>query len=186
MVVKPAVGAGGRDAASYASHEHDLARTHVRQLHALGRTALLQPQLALVAADGEWALIYLGGSYSHAVNKRGRLPHAGRVEALFAAQENASHTPGTDQLAVAEAAVGYATARFGVPTYARVDLVRGDDGQPCVLELELVEPTLFLKYADREAAARLARCADSLNSGGQSQVLVRVRRQPRWSDGAMS
>jgi len=28
--------------------------------------------------------------------------------------------------------------------YARVDLVDGPDGQPCVMELELVEPNLFL------------------------------------------
>ncbi len=157
VVVKPAVGAGGRDTAVYASEEHDLARAHVGELHTAGRTALLQPALASVAAEGEWALIYLGGVYSHAVNKRVRLPRAGRVDGLFAAQENAPHTADAQQLTVAEAAMEYATGRFGVPTYARVDLVRGEDGQPRVLELELVEPTLFLKYADREAAARLAR-----------------------------
>jgi hypothetical protein len=39
--------------------------------------------------------------------------------------------------------------------YARVDLIRDDDGAPCLLELELVEPSVFLEYADG-AAARFA------------------------------
>src|SRR4051812_11150778 len=125
--------------------------------------------------------------HSHAVSKRVRLPHAGRVEGLFAVQENVSHTPGADQLAAAEAAVGHATGRFGVPTYARVDLVRGDDGQPCVLELELVEPTLFLKYADREPAAHLAHVlTHSTRASIFRNSCLSVRRQLRGSDGAMS
>lgn len=55
-------------------------------------------------------------------------------------------------------AVDLVTRRFGVPLYARVDLVRDDDGRPCVLELELVEPSLFLPQAPLEATARLASC----------------------------
>ena len=42
------------------------------------------------------------------------------------------------------------------PTYARVDLVRDDTGGFCVLELELVEPSLFLAYAEPAAAERFA------------------------------
>lgn len=48
------------------------------------------------------------------------------------------------QRAVADAALAYVTGRFGVPTYARVDLVTDQDGRPRVLEVELVEPWLFL------------------------------------------
>lgn len=78
-----------------------------------------------------------------------------RIEGLFAAEANPTHTADADQLAVAAAAIEYVTARLGVPTYARVDLVRSDDGRPCVLELELVEPSLFLPQADPGALARL-------------------------------
>ena len=46
------------------------------------------------------------------------------------------------------------TRRFGVPL-ARVDLVRNDDDKPCVLELELLEPSLFLPQAPSGAVARL-------------------------------
>jgi hypothetical protein len=57
---------------------------------------------------------------------------------------------------VARAAVGVVAADVGTPTYARVDLVRADDGSYCVLEVELVEPSLFLPQADPGAAERFA------------------------------
>jgi hypothetical protein len=59
-----------------------------------------------------------------------------------------------EQVAVAAAVVDLAAARFGVPTYARVDVVRGDDGRMCVLEVELVEPSLFLPEGGPDAVAR--------------------------------
>ncbi len=46
-------------------------------------------------------------------------------------------------------------ARFGIPTYARVDLVRDDSGASCVLEVELVEPSLFLPEAGPRRLSRL-------------------------------
>ncbi len=156
LVVKPAVGAGARDASSYGAEHRDLAVAHVRRLHDEGRAVLVQPQLASVAADGEWPLVFFDGTFSHAARKRVELPRAGRIGRLFAPEHNVAHTPDADQLEVAHAALAVATERFGAPTYARVDLVRGDDGRPCVLELELVEPSLFLPQADPGAPARLA------------------------------
>lgn len=155
LVVKPAVGAGSRDAASYGADQHDLATAHVARLHADGQTVLVQPFLASVARDGEWPLVFLGGVYSHAASKRVALPRAGSVDDLFAMETNTAHVASQDQIAVAQAAVALVSARFGTPAYARVDLVRDDDGRSCVLELELIEPSLFLPYADEAAADRL-------------------------------
>ncbi len=157
VVVKPAIGAGSRDAASYQANDLCLASAHVQRLLTSGRTAIVQPLLTSVAAHGEWALIYLAGTHSHSVNKRVSLSHAGQVKGLFAPQTATAHLADPDQLAVAGAVIEHVSAKFGVPTYARVDLVRGDDGQPQVLEVELVEPTLFLQRADNDAPARLAR-----------------------------
>jgi hypothetical protein len=53
------------------------------------------------------------------------------------------------------------TDRFGVPLYARIDLVRDDHGNPCVLEVELVEPSLFLPQAPPEALDRLVSALQS-------------------------
>ncbi|MGL5858163.1 MAG: ATP-grasp domain-containing protein [Angustibacter sp.] len=167
FVVKPAVGAGSRGAASYnpGHHDlnhhdlnhHDLAAAHVRRLHAAGSTALVQPRVASVAHHGECALVFLGGEYSHAARKRVRLPHASAVDDLFAAEDLQPVTADTDQRAIAQAVLEMVTARFGVPTYARVDLVQDDAGQPMVLEVELVEPSLFLPQAGPQAVHQLVR-----------------------------
>ncbi|HEY5664408.1 MAG TPA: hypothetical protein VIS05_10270 [Ilumatobacter sp.] len=155
FVLKPAVGAGGRDAAWYGPEQHGLAARHVERLHAAARTVLVQPLLASVAADGEWPMIFLGGKFSHAANKRVELPRAGAVDDLFAAETNTGHLADAAQIEVAAAAVEVVATRFGAPAYARVDLVRDAAGRCCVLELELVEPSLFLAHADPSALDRL-------------------------------
>lgn len=156
FVVKPAVGAGSKDAASYGPDQQDVARDHVARLHDAGQVVLVQPYVASVATEGEWALVYLGGRFSHGASKRVALPRAGLVEELFAAETNAPHEATPDQRAAADAALAHVQERLGTPAYARIDLVRHDDGDYRVLEMELVEPSLFLPYADASAADRLA------------------------------
>ena len=156
FVVKPAVGAGSRDAASYRADQHDTAVAHVARLHASGQVVLVQPFLKSVATDGEWPLVFFDGRFSHAASKRVALPQAGAVDDLFAAETNASYVATAAQIDVAQAAVDFVSDRLGTPTYARVDLVRDDAGQFCVLEVELVEPSLFLPYTDSAAAERFA------------------------------
>ncbi|RIJ69730.1 hypothetical protein D1871_21620 [Nakamurella silvestris] len=155
FVVKPAVGAGSRDAASYGPEQHDVATGHVARLHGSGTTVLVQPFLASVAAVGEWPMVFFEGSFSHAANKKVALPRAGTVESLFAAETNRPHTASATQIVVAQAAVDLVSAHLGTPAYARVDLVRDDDGGYCVLELEMIEPSLFLPYTDSAAVDRL-------------------------------
>ncbi len=154
FVVKPAVGAGSRDASSYGADQHAAAAAHVGRLHASGQTALIQPFVTSVATEGEWPLLFFGGQFSHAANKRVTLPRAGIVDDLFAAETNSEHVATADQIEVAQAAVDMVSQRFGTPTYARVDLVRDDAGRFCVLEVELIEPSLFLFCADADAVER--------------------------------
>ncbi|EWM18891.1 hypothetical protein KUTG_09195 [Kutzneria sp. 744] len=156
FVVKPAVGAGSRDAAWYGPDEHGNATAHVARLHAAGLTVLIQPLLASVAEDGEWPMVFFGGTFSHAASKRVTLPRAGAVEALFAAEANTEHSASPDQIFVATKALESVGRRLGTPAYARVDLVRDDNGRYCVLEVELIEPSLFLPFADATAADRFA------------------------------
>ena len=148
FVVKPAVGAGSRDAASYSGDQHEIANIHIARLHAIGQTVLIQPLLKSVAQDGEWPLVFFNGKFSHAANKRVTLPRAGTVDDLFAAETNTAHIATVPQIKVAQAAIDLVSNKFGPPTYGRVDLVRDDQNNFCVLELELIEPSLFLCYAD--------------------------------------
>ncbi|SDK12507.1 hypothetical protein SAMN05428985_102789 [Nocardioides sp. YR527] len=165
FVVKPSVGAGSRDAASYGTEDHAAAAAHVARLHADGQVVLVQPFLKSVPVDGEWPMVFFDGRFSHAASKRVDLPRAGAVDDLFAVETNAAHTAAQDQIEVAQAAVDLVTSRFGTPTYARIDLVRDNDGRYCVLEVELVEPSLFLPQADPAAADRLAAVLTSPRDG---------------------
>ena len=69
-VVKPAVSAGSRNTNRYVAGDHDdLATDHVRSLLDAGRTVMVQPYLDAIDTDGETALLYFGGEFSHAVRK---------------------------------------------------------------------------------------------------------------------
>ncbi|MCR6699898.1 MAG: hypothetical protein NVV68_01420 [Dokdonella sp.] len=164
VVVKPAVGAGSRDAERHPRNAPAAAVAHIARLLEAGRSALVQPYLDRVDVDGETALIHLDGRYSHAIRKGPLLRRAApATRALFAAERIGAREPGADERALAERVL--AAVPFDGPlTYARVDLVRAGDGTPCVLELELVEPSLFFDHAPG-SAARLAEA-----------ILRRVRR----------
>ena len=69
FVVKPAVGAGSRDTQRYARAQAFAAANHVGRLLAAGRSVLLQPYLPSVDVDGETALLYFDGEFSHAIRK---------------------------------------------------------------------------------------------------------------------
>ncbi|MGR7002154.1 hypothetical protein ACU686_35965 [Yinghuangia aomiensis] len=149
FVVKPAVSAGARDSARYAEGHHEAAVRHVAALHAAAATAMVQPYLSRID-EGERALVFIGGAFSHAMRKgpvltdlavidNNRVAHPGLVP----------HKPSDAELDLAAAALGAAAAAS--PTddllYARVDMALADDGSPVVMELELVEPNLFLAHS---------------------------------------
>ena len=114
---------------------------------------MVQPYLPEVASSGEWSLLYFGGVFSHAVLKR---PAAGdyRVQSQFGGSVEALDPPALLLDAgrrVLDAAVA---AGYGPLDYARVDGVVVD-GRLLLMELELIEPYLFLG-THPPAAERLA------------------------------
>lgn len=144
FVVKPVFGAGARLAARYTPAERGTAAAQVARLHAGGLTAMVQPYLERIDVSGERALQYAGGRLLHASRKRAVLSPGTAYDAQKTAHPGLEPwTPTAAELAVAESALA---AVPGAPEllYARVDLVDGPDGAPCVMELELVEPNLFL------------------------------------------
>jgi glutathione synthase/RimK-type ligase-like ATP-grasp enzyme len=151
MVVKPAVGAGSRDARRHARAATAEILAHLQPLLAAGRSMMLQPYLEGVDRDGETALVFIEGRFSHAIRKGPLLPAgAPSTAGLFAPEEITPRSPSADEIAVAARAV--AQVPFGQLLYARVDLIRDATAQPRVLELELAEPSLFLAYAPQSAA----------------------------------
>ena len=149
VVMKPAVSVGAIGALM-AKASDPAAGDHLRRLAAEG-DVLVQPFVSTIQHEGESSLLFFDGRPSHAVRK---LPAAGdyRVQDHHGGTVR-SHTATEAELAVADAALAAAP---GDTTYARIDLVATSDG-PCVMELELIEPELFLRF-DEGAADRYARC----------------------------
>ncbi|MFE9018628.1 RimK family alpha-L-glutamate ligase [Streptomyces sp. NPDC007808] len=143
-VVKPTSGAGARFAARYTPEDHDTAVRQLARMHAEGFTAMVQPYLANIDVSGERALQFYGGRLLHASRKGAVLTRGTPYDERKVAHPGLEPwTPTPAELAVAERALA-AVPRADELLYARVDLVDGEDGLPRVMELELVEPNLFL------------------------------------------
>lgn len=155
FVVKPSVGAGSRDTERHVRTRVEPAVSQARRLLDAKRSVLLQPYLDSVDRDGETALVYFAGKFSHAIRKAPLLPPGltgSPAVGLFAPEQITPRIPGADELLVADKVL--AALPFEMPLYARIDLIRDATGAPTLLELELTEPSLFLAHA-AGAAERL-------------------------------
>ncbi len=149
IVIKPVVGANANDTFWL---RPDSPASDLEQIELLysGRLALLQPFIPSVIEYGETSLVFFDGEYSHSVLKT---PKAGD----FRVQEE--HGSRIQPIAPDPALIDFSQrALETIPQrtlYGRVDLVTLPNGQPAVMELELIEPSLYLTY-DSDSAARLA------------------------------
>lgn len=162
VIVKPAVSAGARGVARFPGGSAG-AGEHLRALSEAG-DVLVQPFLPEVA-DGERSLVFVDGHFTHAVRKQ-------PADGEFRVQEQHGGTnhpveasPADLRLAdLALAAVPAETLAGSGLLYARVDVV-GPVDVPLLMELELIEPGLFLELAqaavDRMADAIIARLANA-------------------------
>lgn len=127
---------------------------------------MIQPYQPSVDATGETALVFIAGQFHHAAHKRAVLrpdemapmrdDAIGGAEVMYGSDIAEPGAADATEIAVGNQAIAFVRERFEVaPLYARVDLVRGSDGMPLVLELEAVEPNLFLRFSEG-AADRLA------------------------------
>jgi hypothetical protein len=155
FVVKPTVSAGARGAQVFDADRHAQARAHVARLHAAGHNVLVQPYLdAVDGEEGETALVFIDGELSHAMQKGPLLAlDVAPIEVGFREEQMSVAAPAPDVVALGRRAHALVQERFGRPLYARVDVLRDADGQPAVLELELIEPSLFLDFAPGSAEA---------------------------------
>lgn len=144
FVVKPTAGAGARYAARYRPEQHEEARAHIERMHGEGITAMVQPYMPRIDTTGERALVFVGGRFLHAIAKNAVLSPDTRYDARKVAHPGVRPwTPTEAELAAAERAMAAVPGRPEL-LYARVDLVDAEDGTPRVMELELIEPQLFL------------------------------------------
>lgn len=119
-----------------------------QMLENFDRPVLMQPYLESVESAGELSLVFVAGEYSHALRK---IPARGdfRVQPLYGGTHEAVEAS-AEELGIAQRAVALAP---GDPMYARVDMVASESGAPLVIELELIEPSLYLDIAPPTAVA---------------------------------
>ena len=141
LVIKPPVSAS-------AAGTHRLGPNDDLPPDSRSRPMIVQPLIEEIARTGEFSLMLFAGEYSHAVVKRPKSgdfrvqPHLGGVTLPSKAP------PGAEQLARQALAAAPAHA-----TYARVDIVPDDEGVLRIMELELIEPALFLDHSPDRGAA---------------------------------
>ena len=161
MVVKPSVSGGGYRTARYQEHEHAAARVHIAELGAAGRTAMVQPYELRVDAEGEAALVFVGGRFTHALHKEPMIRRGvGPQDNLIDNQVVSAATATASQLHLASRALAAAEDLLGPTSYARVDMVETVDRGPALLELELLDPVLFMADHPQGAAAAEALAAE--------------------------
>lgn len=168
-VVKPTVSAGSQDTYRGGAEE---VRGHLEAVHAIGKTAMIQPYIASVDERGETGLLYFGGHFSHAFAKGAMLPARGvpagvSVEGLYL-EERITSTVATDaERAAADRCLAALPALGLDPAellYARIDLVTDADGTVRIMELELIEPSFFL-WTDPPSAVRFVDAVVSTVNG---------------------
>lgn len=141
LVIKPPISAS-------ASGTHRLGPDDDLPAESRRRPMIVQPLIEEIAKTGEFSLMLFGGEFSHAVVKRPKAgdfrvqPHLGGVTVPSEAP------PGAERLAKQALAAAPTQA-----TYARVDIIPDDNGVLRIMELELIEPALYLDHAPGGGAA---------------------------------
>jgi hypothetical protein len=151
VVLKPEVGAN-------ADHTYRLGRSSPGWRQAAvafeRRAYLAQPFIASIVTEGEYSLVYFGGEFSHAIVKTPRA-HDFRVQE----EHGGIIRPVDPSPELVEAGRRVLAALAHVPLYARADFVRLEGGVHALMELELIEPSLYFRM-DQGAPERFARALD--------------------------
>jgi len=148
FVLKPAVSASGYETHAFQLPLAAADRAAVERVSAAG-AALLQPFADEIPAIGELSFVFLDGQPSHAALKR-----AAAGEFRVQTEHGGSVVPIVADPALVEQAAAVLAALDETPLYARVDGVVIDE-RFVLMELELIEPNLFLAHSG-DAPARLA------------------------------
>ena len=142
LVIKPQVGGGAWRQVLYKKGDPFPSKDDLPP-----EGAMIQAFLPSVVKEGEYSFLYFGGKFSHGLIKR---PKSGdyRIQSLYGGTEE-TYEPSSQERASARAVLD---ALDFTPLYARVDLLRGRDGKLKLIELEMIEPYLYLAHAEGEGA----------------------------------
>ena len=127
-----------RQVGANATGQHRLTRGE--PMPEMPEPVMVQPFLPAIASEGEYSFVFIDGDLSHAVIKRA-VAGEYRIQSDYGGTHQVI-TPDPADLAIAQKIIALCDT---VPLYARVDMVRGEDGGLLLMELELVEPFLYVE-----------------------------------------
>jgi glutathione synthase/RimK-type ligase-like ATP-grasp enzyme len=167
LVIKPVVSTNARDT-FLLDRDHAADKAGLLLESFRDRAFVVQPFIENIRTEGEYSLFYFAGACSHAVQK---VPKAGdfRVQEEHGAGIRAV-IPDASLVACADRILGLVKPQ---PVYARCDLVRGPDGRFLLMELELIEPSMYLRMhpdAPQRFAVAFDRYVASEAPGSQIQT----------------
>ena len=154
LVIKPVVGVNAIDAYVLRNPVAENLVAHLARTFA-GRPFFVQPFAHNILTEGEYSLFFFSGNYSHAILKTPK-PGDFRVQEEHGAQIQSVAAPAE----LVDTARHVLSLVDTEPVYVRCDFVRGNDDQYWLMELELIEPSLYLRMDDA-AAARFAGAFDA-------------------------
>ena len=139
IVIKPVVSTNATDT-FIANRENAERIAEKLQVVFSNRACVVQPFISNIQRDGEFSLFYFNGELSHAIQKIPKLQD-------FRVQEEhgATLTRVEPELALQAAAEHVLQLVEPIPVYARCDFVRDDGGRYLLMELELIEPSMYLR-----------------------------------------
>jgi glutathione synthase/RimK-type ligase-like ATP-grasp enzyme len=153
IIVKPEVGTNSQHQFVLSDPVDQEQLSDLRRVYS-ARPFFVQPFISNVQSEGEYSLFFFNGDYSHAILKtpeqgdfRSQEEHGAEIKSVVASRE---------QITAAERLLALVEPE---PSYVRVDLVRDDNDNYLLMELELIEPSLYLR-TDLGAADRFARAFD--------------------------
>lgn len=153
IILKPVVSANADHTYRLKRPVEDSARRELEEVFA-GRPFLVQPFVTNIVSEGEFSLFYFGRQYSHSILKtpkpgdfRVQEEHGGRLKAL------------NPEKALREAGERAMESITPQPLYSRIDFVRTEGDRFALMELELIEPSLYFNM-DPGSAERFARVFD--------------------------
>lgn len=148
IVLKPSIGANADDTFRVS---RETPKSEIAKLCEVlsAKTYFAQPFMPGITAEGEFSLVYFDGCLSHSILKtvpagdfRVQEEHGGGVVCV--------QQPEPELIAAADRVIATLTE---LPLYARVDLVRTRESTFALMELELIEPCLYFKFAEHSARA---------------------------------
>lgn len=153
VVVKPQVGAGSLNTFALDLNKEDWEKPLVSLV---GVDIMVQPFMKNVVQEGEFSALYFSGQFSHLVLKTPKADDF-RSQEEFGSQIRQVE-PTVEQSQFCQNVLSKIPSPW---LYARVDFISDDSGDPCLIELELVEPSLYFKY-EPKSAARMVMALDWL------------------------